>query len=99
MTGGPASLVDWSTLGREGRRFVNMAMTTAEIRAATGRSRATAPVRAFVGVGSAATPEERADLALRELEALGGLERPLIVFYTPTAPATSTTWRSRRSST
>ena len=61
-----------------------MAMTTAEIRSATGRSRATAPVRAFVGVGSAATPAERADLALRELEALGGLDRPLIVFYTPT---------------
>ena len=84
VTGGPQSVVDWSTLGREGRRFVNMAMTTAEIRAATGRSRATAPVRAFVGVGSAATPAERADLALRELEALGGLTRPLIVFYTPT---------------
>ncbi len=84
VTGGPASLVDWNTLGREGRRFVNMAMTTAEIREATGRSRATAPVRAFIGVDSAATPADRADLALRELEALGGLERPLIVFYTPT---------------
>ncbi len=84
VTGGSQSLVDWSTLGREGRRFVNMVLTPDEIRAATGRTRATPPVRAFIGVESAPTPEGRAELALRELEALGGLEKSTIVFYTPT---------------
>ncbi len=84
VSGGPNSLISSDDIGREGRRFVNMALTPAEIKEATGRSRATEPVRAFIGLASASTPQARADLALRELEALGGLDRPLIVFYTPT---------------
>lgn len=84
VSGGPHSLISADDIGREGRRYVNMALTSAEIGDVTGRTDTTAPVRAFVGLDSAPTPEARADLALRELEALGGLERPLIVFYTPT---------------
>ena len=71
------------TIGREGRRFVNMALTVEEIEAVMGGP-AKPPIRVFVGLESRATTSERADLAMRELEALGGFERKHIVFMSPT---------------
>lgn len=83
VSGGPRSEVSWETIGREGRRFVNMAMSTDEIEAVMGGT-ATPPVRVFVGLETCGTTSERADLAMRELEALGAFERSLIVFMSPT---------------
>ncbi len=83
VSGGLRSAVSWETIGREGRRFVNMALTTEEIEAVMGGT-AMPPVRVFVGLESCATTSERADLAMRELEALGGFERSHIVFMSPT---------------
>ena len=45
---------------------------------------AKAPVRAVAGFGSASTAQERAKIALAELERLGGFERSLIVVAAPT---------------
>jgi uncharacterized membrane protein len=83
VSGGPRSAVSWETIGREGRRFVNMALTTEEIEAVMGGP-AMPPIRVFVGLGTRATTSERADLAMRELEALGAFERSHIVFMSPT---------------
>jgi hypothetical protein len=83
VSGGPRSAVPWETIGREGRRFVNMAMTPDEIEAVVGGP-AQAPIRVFVGLETRATTSERADLAMRELEALGAFERSHIVFMSPT---------------
>jgi len=83
VSGGPRSEVSWETIGREGRRFVNMAMTTEEIEAVVGGP-AKQPIRVFVGLETRPTTSERADLAMRELEALGAFERSLIVFMSPT---------------
>jgi len=83
VSGGPRSEVSWETIGREGRRFVNMAMTTEEIEAVVGGT-AMPPIRVFVGLETRATTSERADLAMRELESLGAFERSLIVFMSPT---------------
>jgi uncharacterized membrane protein len=83
VSGGPRSAVPWETIGREGRRFVNMAMTPAEIEAVVGGT-AKPPIRVFVGLETRATTSERADLAMRELEALGAFERSHIVFMSPT---------------
>ncbi|MCU0300334.1 MAG: alpha/beta hydrolase [Candidatus Nanopelagicales bacterium] len=83
VSGGPRSAVSWETIGREGRRFVNMAMTTDEIEAVVGGT-AMPPIRVFVGLETRATTSERADLAMRELEALGAFERSHIVFMSPT---------------
>ncbi|MGV1005229.1 MAG: alpha/beta-hydrolase family protein [Candidatus Nanopelagicales bacterium] len=83
VSGGPRSGVSWKHVGREGRRFVNMALPSAEITAVMGGT-AIDPIRVFVGLESAATPSERADLAMEELEDLGGFERKLIVFMSPT---------------
>ncbi|MGB7981720.1 MAG: alpha/beta-hydrolase family protein, partial [Candidatus Nanopelagicales bacterium] len=67
-----------------GRRFVNMAVTTDEILDVMGPGEAKEPVRVFVGLESAPTTSQRADLAMREMEALGAFERSLIVFMSPT---------------
>jgi uncharacterized membrane protein len=83
VSGGPNSNVLWEDIGREGRRFVNMALTTDEIEAVMGEP-AIDPIRVFVGLGSADTTSGRADLAMRELEQLGAFERKLIVFCSPT---------------
>ena len=83
VSAGPRSAVPAETIGREGRRFVNMALTAEEIEAVMGGP-VMAPIRVFVGLETKATTSERADLAMRELEALGAFERRHIVFMSPT---------------
>lgn len=83
VSGGPNSLIEWSTLAREGRRFVNMVLTTDEISAVTGEP-SMRPVRAFVGLESADTALDRAVLMLDEMERLGAFERSIICFCSPT---------------
>jgi uncharacterized membrane protein len=82
-TGSPASLMAWESLGHEGRRHVLGAPTAAEITNITGRP-AQAPLRIYAGANSAETPEERAALALAELERTGAFQRALLVIATPT---------------
>jgi len=83
VSGGPNSEVDWDTIGREGRRFVNMALTPQEITEVT-HAPATDPIRVFVGYESAQSPNSRAYLAMEELDRLGAFERPYVVVYSPT---------------
>jgi uncharacterized membrane protein len=83
VSAGPRSAVALDTIGREGRRFVNMALTVEEIEAVMGGP-AKPPIRVFVGLESKPTTSERADLAMRELETLGAFERSHIVFMSPT---------------
>lgn len=83
VSGGPRSEVSWSDVGREGRRFVNMVLTTDEIESVMGEP-AIDPIRVFVGLESAETTSGRADLAMQELEALGAFDRRLIAFCSPT---------------
>lgn len=83
VSGGPNSTVDWNTIGREGRRYVNMALTPDEISAVTGEP-AVSPIRAFVGYDSAESPNARAFLAMAELERMGAFERPYICVYSST---------------
>ncbi|MCB9412633.1 MAG: alpha/beta-hydrolase family protein [Actinobacteria bacterium] len=82
-SGGPASGVGWDTLGREGRRFVNMTMPAKEITAVTGL-RAADPVRVFIGLDSAATVDARVSKAMDELEALGAFDRSVLCLASPT---------------
>jgi uncharacterized membrane protein len=83
VSAGPRSEVPLDTIGREGRRFVNMALTVEEIEAVMGGP-AMPPIRVFVGLETRATTSERADMAMRELETLGAFERSHIVFMSPT---------------
>ncbi len=83
VSAGPRSAVPLETIGREGRRFVNMALTVSEIESVMGGP-AIAPIRVFIGLETKATTSQRADLAMRELETLGAFARKHIVFMSPT---------------
>ncbi|MAT61673.1 MAG: hypothetical protein CMH41_08560 [Micrococcales bacterium] len=83
VSGGPRSKIDWSTIGREGRRFVNMTLSAGDIEEVTGEP-ATDPIRVFVGYESAPSPNSRAYLAMQELERFGAFDRPYIVVYSAT---------------
>lgn len=82
-TGSSASLLSWDELGRQGRRFISMGPSREDISAFSGRA-ADEPIRVYVGLGSAATAERRAKLALQELKRVGGFERPVLIVVTPT---------------
>jgi len=75
--------VRWKELGRQGRAFIASAPTAREIAAATGAP-AMDPIRVYVGLRSADTPEARAEIALRELIRVGGFERSVLVVASPT---------------
>jgi uncharacterized membrane protein len=82
-TGSKASLLDWRELGRAGREFISSGPTRAEISTLLGRS-ALEPIRVYVGLRSAETPEARAKLALEELKRVGGFDRSVLIVITPT---------------
>lgn len=82
-SGGPESLVSWDSLGRKGREFVSSGPTVADLESFSGRP-ALDPVRAYVGLHSAETPEDLADLAVDELDRAGGFERSVLVVVTTT---------------
>ena len=83
VSGGSRSAEDWDTFGREGRRYINMAITAAEIEAVTA-SPAIDPIRAYVGLGSDISPNRRAARAMTELEQLGAFDRKYIAVFFPT---------------
>jgi len=82
-TGSPASLIDWSSMGAEGRAFVSQGPDASAISAITDRP-ALQPLRIYVGMGSAETAAERARLALNEAIRVGAFERDALVIATPT---------------
>jgi uncharacterized membrane protein len=82
-SGGPGSLISWESLGREGRDFVGTGPTADEIAAFTGTA-AQEPVRAYAGLDTAPTTEQRARLAVDDLARAGGFDRGLLVVVTTT---------------
>lgn len=85
VSGSPNSLVAWETLGRMGRDFVATATSANDLRMFHGDDAVLAePVRVYVGVRSAPSIAERAELAVRELERAGGFRRRVLVVWVPT---------------
>jgi uncharacterized membrane protein len=82
-TGSAASLVAWRDLGRRGREFVSSGPTARALGELVGGD-AMEPIRVYVGLGSAGSIEERARLALAELERVGAFARSVLVLVTPT---------------
>ena len=83
ISGGPGSLVAWDTLGFQGRDFTGRAPTLEELAAFTGRP-AVQPIRVYVGLDSAGSVPERAQLAVRELERTGAFDREVLAVMTST---------------
>jgi uncharacterized membrane protein len=86
VSGGPASAVAWSSLSREGVRFVNLALSRREIADVTGAPVETvrAPVRAFAGLASGPSVDVRVDLVMEDLDRLGAFERSVLCVASPT---------------
>jgi uncharacterized membrane protein len=82
-SGGPGSLVSWESLGRQGRTITGTGPSAEEIAAFTG-SPSTEPVRAYAGTLSAEDVEERAELAVADLERAGGFDRGSLLVATTT---------------
>ena len=82
-TGSAKSLISWEKLGRQGRHFVASGPSRKAIEDVTG-SAAMRPLRIYVGLGAAGTPEERANLALEEMKRVGAFDRSVLVIATPT---------------
>ena len=83
VSGGPASSLPWTAMSWEGRRFAALPLSQAEIATVMGQARAE-PVRVFVPLSAAGTAQERARLAVAEMDALGGFDRGTIVLCSPT---------------
>lgn len=83
LSGGPGSLVDYATVGREGARFLSSSVPPAVIEEVTGRKPEMSGIRVFVGYDSAPTPEARVALALEELRRTGAYDRGHLLIGAP----------------
>lgn len=83
VTAGPTSIVDFGQIGMEGRRFVLMALTPQAITEVMGPP-AIEPVRVVAGFEAAPSTRERAELCLREMDAVGAFDRSIICIASPT---------------
>lgn len=83
QTGSAESFIDWEDLGRQGRNFVSGGPSTEEL-SAFFETPVPTPVRVYVGLNSADSPEERARMALEELKRAGGFDRSILLLVTPT---------------
>lgn len=82
-SGSGESLLRWDEMGRTGREYISSGPSKQEIEAVSGRP-AREPIRVYVGLRAADTPQERARLALRELVRTGAFDRDVLVLVTPT---------------
>jgi len=83
-SGGPDSLVTWSSLGREGRAFVGQGPSLAQLRAFDGPGCCTEPVRVYVGLESPGSVRDHAQLAVREMERTGAFGRAVVGVFVAT---------------
>jgi uncharacterized membrane protein len=81
-TGSAQSLIEWETIGKDSRIYIQSGPDAARISALTGRP-AIEPLRTYVGLRSAPTVSERAQLAMDELLRIGAFERSVLVLVMP----------------
>lgn len=82
-SGSPDSLVEWDSLGRQGKRFVATGPTVEELDDANGGG-ALEPIRAYASNDSADDLEGRAQLVLDELRRTDAFDREVLVVATTT---------------
>ncbi|MBE0437752.1 MAG: alpha/beta-hydrolase family protein, partial [Methylomicrobium sp.] len=82
-TGSEVSLIAWPDLGRQGRKFMSSGPTAQVLSDFFGEP-VPEPVRIYVGLNAADTPEERAELALQELKRVNAFGRSVLLLVTPT---------------
>ncbi|WP_313405301.1 alpha/beta-hydrolase family protein [Aeromicrobium sp.] len=77
-SGSDESLLAWEELGRQGRRFVARGPSGDDIATFTGRD-ALDPIRIYAGTAHAEDVEERARLAVEDLQRAGGFDREYLL--------------------
>jgi uncharacterized membrane protein len=82
-SGSSKSLVAWASLGAQGRERVVAPPSKSDI-ASLAAGAAMEPLRVYVGLNSAKTVDERAELALAELKRVSAFDRAALVIATPT---------------
>jgi uncharacterized membrane protein len=75
--------VRWDEAGHEGRRFLTRGPTTEQI-AEVAAGEVSEPIRVYVGRASADTVQERAELAVAELDRFGAFDRSALLLVVPT---------------
>ena len=86
-SGSEQSLIAWSDIGRNGKRFVVYGPTKEEITTVIERE-AMQPIRVYAGFDTGDTLKERAHIALAEMKRVGGFDRSTLIIAT----ATGTGW-------
>lgn len=81
-SGSPDSLVEWESLGRQGKSFVGTGPTQAELARFT--EGAIEPIRVYSSLQNGDTHEKRAELALEELIRTNAFEREQLLIATTT---------------
>ncbi|WP_244465869.1 alpha/beta hydrolase [Devosia soli] len=81
-SGSAASLIAWDTIGIDARVYVETGPTADDIAALTGKPAQT-PLRVYVGLRSAETPEDRAALALAEMDRIGAFDKKILALIMP----------------
>jgi len=82
-SGSEASLLSWDSMGRHGRRYLSLGPRAPSIQRFS-ETTASDPIRIYVGLNAADTPEERAALAMAELLRTDAFERSILLLITPT---------------
>ena len=83
-SGSAESLLVWEELGRTGRDMVAAGPSAQDIADFTGNDDAQEPLRVYVGLNAEESAEDRAALALAELERIGAFERSVLLINIPT---------------
>lgn len=89
VSGSPESLIEWESLGLQGRRFAGTATSVEDLEEFHGPDiDVEEPVRIYAGLRSAESPAKRAELAVQDLDRAGGFDREVLVV----ASSTGTGW-------
>ncbi len=85
ISGGPGSRARWDTLGLQGRNWVSRTSSVEELQHFAGPGvPVLQPIRAYAGLASAGSVEQRAQLAVDDLQRAGGFQRKVLVVATAT---------------
>jgi uncharacterized membrane protein len=83
-SGSYESLVPFDTLSRAGARYVWTTTSPELLADVMGEQAAVVPIRAYVGLASAPTEQERVDLLMKELERTNAFDRSWLMIASPT---------------
>jgi uncharacterized membrane protein len=85
VSGSPESLLPFTDLGQQGRRFVTDVVTPELIEEVMGEPAVAQPIRTYVGFNSEPLYQTgRAELALAELDRAGAFDRSYLLLVSPT---------------